>query len=739
MPSKKKKVNNKTPNKFATRVEFTILTLFAILVIVLVFISLLQSHNSVLMDFSNIDNESYNLINPIGKMGVYASYGISLFWGHSYSLVLILSLLIIMPICLFTKTIKSPLIKLIAKLNIFALSLQTLVAIGNHKHSIVNGLISYSINTFLKNTFNVIGAIIILAFVNIVALGFLVGFDRFVNILNFTKKNEPKTKKEKKKVKKEKVKVVDESDIDLQLDKVEIPEIVINNHKDYKEETKLTESKIVKDSKNDNFEIVDYVLPDVNEILTSPPKTNKKTKNATEAEIKRISSVLKEKLSEFDIDCDVINVNVGPIITQYELRPAPGVKVNKFTQLVDDLALALKAKSIRIQAPIPGRGLIGIELPNEDRDVIYLKDVIMSESVKSSSFKLGIALGKDISGMPVMGDLAKMPHLLVAGATGSGKSVCVNTIITSLIFKKRPDELRMILIDPKRVELAPYATIPHLIGDVVTDPDNALENMQWAENEMERRYSLLQELRVRDIISYNNKVTKINQSLKEDEKKEHYNLPYIVIIVDEFADLIMTAGRDIELPITRLAQKARAVGIHLILATQRPSRKVITGLIKANFPSRISFQVSSRVESSIILDTTGAEKLLGRGDMLYLPAGTGFPERVHGCFVSDEEVVELCDYLETQPKPVEIVVKKDIGDNEITLDYDDDIFPEAARLVVENNMASVSMLQRHFKIGYARAGRLVDMLESAGIVGPHLGSKSREVIAKQEDLDRYGL
>jgi S-DNA-T family DNA segregation ATPase FtsK/SpoIIIE len=422
------------------------------------------------------------------------------------------------------------------------------------------------------------------------------------------------------------------------------------------------------------------------------------------------------------------------------LRPAPGVKVNRFTALSDDLALALKAKSIRIQAPIPGRGLIGIELPNIDRDVIYLRDVLLSDEMNAIKSPLGIALGKDISGRPVVGELTKMPHLLVAGATGSGKSVCINTIITSLILKKRPDELRLILIDPKRVELAPYAAIPHLIGSVVTDPERALENLQWAEEEMERRYRCLQDLKVRDIASYNEKVTKLKAKAEEAGiEPDHYLLPFIVIVVDEFADLIMTAGRDVELPITRLAQKARAVGIHLILATQRPSRKVITGLIKANFPSRIAFQVSSRVESSIILDTIGAEKLLGRGDMLYLPAGTALAERVHGCFVSDQEVEELCDYLSQQPKPVEIKVKREIEDSDLVMDYDDDLFPDAARLVVENNMASVSMLQRHFKIGYARAGRLIDLLEKAGIIGPHLGSKSRDVIAKEEDLDRYGL
>ncbi|MBN2828941.1 MAG: cell division protein FtsK, partial [Candidatus Cloacimonetes bacterium] len=631
--------------------------------------------------------------------------------------------------------------------NLFGLFLQTLLSMPEKNNSeIVNGLISLSILKALKIMGNT-GTIIVLVFINLLLLSLIIGFENIASM--FTRKEKlkagkaPKVTKESLK-KKPNIAVNGE---DIEEDWIEpTPEININTHTDLQKnfdqtQTTRTKKPEMKESGiEDNYEIEDYILPNIDEILTSPPRSSKKDKTATEEEIKKISALLKEKLSEFDVESDVLNVNVGPIITQYELKPAPGVKVNRFTALADDLALALKAKSIRIQAPIPGRGLIGIELPNLDRDVIYLKDVLLSDEMNAITSPLGIALGKDISGRPVVGELTKMPHLLVAGATGSGKSVCINTIIASLILKKRPDELRLILIDPKRVELAPYAAIPHLIGNVVTDPDKALENLQWAEEEMERRYRCLQELKVRDIATYNEKVLKLKQ--KADEagvEPDYYLLPFIVIVVDEFADLIMTAGRDVELPITRLAQKARAVGIHLILATQRPSRKVITGLIKANFPSRIAFQVSSRVESSIILDTIGAEKLLGRGDMLYLPAGTALAERVHGCFVSDQEVEELCDYLSQQPKPVEIKIQREIEDTDLTMDYDDELFPEAARLVVENNMASVSMLQRHFKIGYARAGRLIDLLEKGGIIGPHLGSKSRDVIAKEEDLERYGI
>ena len=416
------------------------------------------------------------------------------------------------------------------------------------------------------------------------------------------------------------------------------------------------------------------------------------------------------------------------------------MKVTKFTSYADDLGLALKATSIRIQAPIPGRGLVGIEIPNKNRDVIYLKEILMSEEMKKNDNTLTIGLGKDISGRAVVADLAKMPHLLIAGATGSGKSVCINTIILSLLLRTTPDEVRMIMIDPKRVELAGYGNIPHLWTDVVTDPEEALETFKWAVEEMERRYSQLQELKVRERESYNLKVEKMNAKLKPGEEAEYQKMPFIVIIVDEFADLIMTAGKEIELPITRLAQMARAVGMHIILATQRPSIKVITGIIKANFPARIAFQVSSRVDSRVILDEMGAEKLLGKGDMLFVPPGTSRVLRIHGAYVSDNEINQVIDYLETQPKPAFRMEKMIANPDDMeAFDYDDELFLDAAKLVITSDVASVSMLQRSFKVGYARAGRLIDMLEQANIVGPHKGSKSREVIATMDDLKVYGI
>jgi S-DNA-T family DNA segregation ATPase FtsK/SpoIIIE len=489
-------------------------------------------------------------------------------------------------------------------------------------------------------------------------------------------------------------------------------------------------------STDETAELKEYAKPDIEEFLISVAQT-KKNRTDLESLIKKTSGILESKLAEFGVEAEVINVNIGPIITQYEVRPAAGVKVSKFLSLADDLALAIKAKGIRVQAPIPGRGLVGIEVPNKDRDTIYLKDVMLSDEMRNCKGALPIALGKDISGRPVATDLASMPHLLIAGATGSGKSVCVNTIINAILLQASPDEVRLVLIDPKRIELSGYEGVPHLIQNVVTDNEYAYAALNWAVDEMESRYLLLQKYKVRNIAGYN---AEIQKRKAKGEELEDGEIPYIVIVVDEFADLIMTVGKDIERPITRLAQMARAIGIHLILATQRPSSKVITGIIKANFPSRIAFQVSSKVDSRVIIDTNGAEKLLGRGDMLFLPPGKAVPERIHGAYISDSEITELVEYLKRQPKPqLEISMLHEEETMEAgAFEYDDELFPEAACAVVFAGTASVSMLQRHFRIGYARAGRLVDMLEQGGVVGPHVGSKSREVLMSEEDLRIYG-
>ncbi|MBN2460088.1 MAG: cell division protein FtsK [Candidatus Cloacimonetes bacterium] len=478
-----------------------------------------------------------------------------------------------------------------------------------------------------------------------------------------------------------------------------------------------------------------YRKPEIDKFLTSV-ESSRRDREEIEKNIKHVSKILEKKLAEFGVDAEVMNVNIGPIITQYEIKPAPGIKVSRFQNLADDLTLAIKATSIRVQAPIPGRGLVGIEIPNIKRDTIYLKDIMLSPPMLEMSSKLAIGLGKDIAGNPIVADLSQMPHLLIAGATGSGKSVCVNTIITCMLFRTTPEEVRFILIDPKRIELSSFEGIPHLIQSVVTNNDDALTALNWGVAEMERRYDLLQKYRVRNLAAYN---AQINELKLSGEELEDNTLPYIIIVVDELADLMMTVGRDVERPITRLAQMARAIGIHLILATQRPSIKVITGIIKANFPSRIAFKVSTKIDSRVIIDANGAEKLLGLGDMLFLAPGRGTPQRIHGAYIPPKEIHSLVEYMKTQPKPeqeITIISEEDTDLQEY--DYDDELFPEAAVAVVTAGAASVSMLQRHFKIGYARAGRLIDMLEQAGIIGPYVGSKSRDVIASEEDLKIYG-
>ncbi|WP_028986612.1 FtsK/SpoIIIE family DNA translocase [Thermicanus aegyptius] len=430
---------------------------------------------------------------------------------------------------------------------------------------------------------------------------------------------------------------------------------------------------------------------------------------------------LEQTLKSFGVQARITNVHRGPAVTRYELQPDIGVKVSRIVNLTDDIALALAAKDIRMEAPIPGKAAIGIEVPNEHVSLVTLREVLESAPFHESSSRLTIALGRDISGEPIVGDLAKMPHLLVAGATGSGKSVCINSIISSILFKARPDEVKFIMVDPKMVELSIYNGVPHLLTPVVTDPKKASFALRKVVQEMERRYELFAHAGAKDLDRYN-------------QMGGHPPLPYIVVIVDELADLMMVSPADVEDSITRLAQKARAAGIHLILATQRPSVDVITGVIKANIPSRIAFGVSSQVDSRTILDMAGAEKLLGKGDMLYLPVGSAKVTRIQGCFVSDREVEALVEFIKKQGEPhyaEELVT----GEGEETTEpsMEDDLYEKAVQLVIESQTASVSLLQRRFRVGYARAARLIDMMEANGIVGPYEGSKPREVLVSKRD------
>ncbi len=437
---------------------------------------------------------------------------------------------------------------------------------------------------------------------------------------------------------------------------------------------------------------------------------------------------LVETLKSFKVEGEIKKICPGPVITRYELEPAVGVKVSRIANLADDIALALKAQDIRIVAPIPGKGAVGIEVPNEETETVRLKSVLSSDKFSDCDYKLPLALGKRVDGSPAVADLSKMPHLLIAGATGSGKSVCINTIITSLLYSKSPEDLRMIMIDPKRLELSVYKDIPHLTAPIVVEPKNAALALNWAVEEMDARYKKLSEVGVRSIAAF-------NEQVKGREEEGFEKLPYVVILIDELADLMVAVSAEIEEPIARLAQMARAVGIHLVIATQRPSVDVITGLIKANFPSRMAFKVRSKVDSRTILDMGGAERLLGYGDMLYLPSGFAEPNRIHGSLVTTSETEKIVKYLRTFPNPLpDQMLDFDEAATSLAISVErDELFWEAAKIVVMYQQGSTSFLQRKLRVGYTRAGCIIDQLEQAGVVGQFQGSKARDVLI--EDLD----
>jgi len=465
----------------------------------------------------------------------------------------------------------------------------------------------------------------------------------------------------------------------------------------------------------------DYRLPGINLLEKSPGGDFL----ADREHYLEVSAKLEEKLADFGVSGKVSGISPGPVITTYEYEPAPGIKINKIVALADDLALGLKAESVRIVGSIPGKAALGIEIPNRERQIVYIRDILASEEFQKAASKLTIGLGMDVVGNPVMANLAKMPHLLIAGATGAGKSVAVNGIICSILMKATPEEVRLLMVDPKRIELSCYEDIPHLLHPVVVDPKMASRALQWAVREMERRYQLMEEKRVKNIHSY-------NEQAAEGEPR----LPLIVIIIDELADLMMVSSREVEDAVARLAQMARAAGMHLILATQRPSVDVLTGLIKANFPTRMSFKVSSKIDSRTILDGSGAEHLLGAGDMLFLPPGSSRLQRIHGAYISEAEIERIVKFIKGQRPAVydesvvsvvESPVDGDGGDDaEIDEKYD-----EAVAFVCETGQASISMVQRRLRVGYNRAARMIETMEKEGIVGPADGSKPREVLVRK--------
>ena len=602
-----------------------------------------------------------------------------------------------------------------------------IILFGNKFSS--GGIIGIFLKSFLIKYSNVIGGVIILVLLFIIGLILATGF----SLTNFSKRSWRsivfsadrlhtlfvKWKERRKKLKKSS-KIKKEHAVEKK------QEIKI----------KAPRPRSIKEAPVPRQEVFDFMrsepgfrLPSINLLDDSKEKPS----SADEENLRMQSKLLEKKLDDFSVKGKVVAVWPGPVITTYEYEPAPGVKINKIVNLTDDLALALRATSIRIVAPIPGKAVIGIELPNPVRELVKFKGIAASSVFEKSKSKLTICLGKNIVGDPVVAELDKMPHLLIAGATGTGKSVALNAMICSLLYKSTPDEVKLIMIDPKRIELSNYDGIPHLITPVVTDVRKATNALFWTVREMETRYELLSEQKARNIRQYNQKIDQENTTKPGEVLKK---LPYIVVIIDELADLMLAASRDVEVALTRLAQMARAAGIHLILATQRPSVDVLTGIIKANFPTRLTFQVSSRTDSRTIIDSNGAENLLGNGDMLFLPPGTARLQRIHGAFISEAELSRITEFLKAQKTPeyntavVQSPPKEE--DDSDTLEYDDR-YDDAVALITKSRQASISMIQRHLRIGYNRAARIIEVMEKEGIVGPSDGAKPREVLVKGYD------
>ena len=575
------------------------------------------------------------------------------------------------------------------------------------------------------------------------------------------KKAERKLKqeeKEKKKIEKENLK---KEKIELKKSEEE-KAVEVENFgenlviKDYSDENIEEESKEIINDENKNIEknnVSDSSLIDSEENVIDTIKDDIENKNKEEyiytypdiALLDRLKSkggfskeeviekgrIIENTMRNFGIESKVVAINRGPVITSYELKPAPGIKLSRIVGLSDNISMALASSDLRIEAPIPGKTVVGIEVPNKEKDAVGLKELIDSNEFKTINSDIPLTLGKDVEGNILISGMEDMPHLLIAGATGSGKSVCINSIITSIIYKSSPKDVKLMLIDPKVVELSVYNGIPHLLIDVVTNPKKAAFALNWAVDEMEKRYLAFADNHVRDLKGYNKKMV---EEGREDEK-----LPKILIIVDELADLMMVASKEIEEYIARLAQKARAAGMHLILATQRPSVDVITGTIKANIPSRIAFAVASSVDSRTILDMGGAEKLLGKGDMLFYPSKYPKPKRIQGAFIGDNEVERVVDFVKNNNETknhVESKIEQAIKDKKVKIDNEKDpLFKDAVELVINDEQASISYIQRKLKVGYSRAGRIVDQMEEMGIIGPHEGSKPRKLLKNKEEID----
>lgn len=633
----------------------------------------------------------------------------------------------------------------------------------NSKSIVHGGFCAYLIDWPLKILLGKTGSYIVFCCVYIISFMILFAFSledifiRFKNNITYKRKvfKENKNKKTKESIKiiDDTIDIIEKQEPSIAMDSMSINKIKVmdflkssNSGEEYYDEEKNESSYIEKEDSPKNEEDIsseiqkNYSIKNTNIDYKLPPlellKENKSLKNkrGDNKELLTNASKLQDTLSSFGVNAKVVQVTKGPSVTRFEIQPETGVKVSKIVNLSDDIALNLAAPGIRIEAPIPGKAAIGIEVPNENLSPVFLREIIESKEYINSNKSISFALGKDIGGNSVVADLSKMPHLLVAGATGSGKSVCINTLIVSLLYKYSPKEVNLLLVDPKVVELSVYNGIPHLLIPVVTEPKKAAGALNWAVNEMTRRYNLFAENGVRNIEGYNELVT---------DSKEIEKLSYIVIIIDELADLMMVCPKDVEDYIARLAQMARAAGMHLVIATQRPSVDVITGMIKANIPSRISFSVSSQIDSRTILDSSGAEKLLGKGDMLFYPVGESKPVRIQGAFISEKEVEDIVEFIKDQSE--EVKYDEDIIEQihsaaegnsiENPEEEVDELLNDAINFVVESGYASTSMLQRKFKIGYNRAARIIDSMEERNVISQKNGSKPREVLISNNELN----
>ncbi len=761
----KRKVNVKKLNE--------ILGLSFFLIGIFTLASLVFHHSQDHPFFSSHPNRP--LQNPTGLIGVYLSHYFLLLFGYSAYFISVMA--IFWAICHFLQKVPAKkLVRLIglAFLLFASAGLFSLAAEQGAK-AIHGGLIGYTLDSYLEKYFGPLGASIIM--VSFLLLSLLLSTDFFLFPIleslfqlfaSFTKgigkaikgagsvlghaanfirlrgigfapaKRAPSPKKEKVAQEIEKSFFVEQ--IPVKVKRYE-PTVVQPKPVETKPKTSLEKplrELKPKDLKKDeesspaadqikfpevaSTPIKDYSLPPLT-FLNLPPVSRR----SGDEDLKEKSRLLEATLRDFDIDARVVEIEQGPTITRYELMPAPGVKVSSIVSLSDDLALALKAASIRIIAPIPGKAAVGIEVPNSFTDMVYLRELLEGSGNKLQTCRLPLTLGKDTSGKALIADLAEMPHLLIAGTTGSGKTVCVNAIIAGFLYSKRPDELKFVMIDPKMVELTVYNSLPHMLTPVVTEVRKAAATLNWVVNEMDNRYKLLAASTVRNIQAFNQRDRK-NESAEIPEK-----LPYIIVVIDELADLMLVAQDKVETAITRLAQLSRAVGIHLVLATQRPSVDVITGVIKANFPARISFKVASKVDSRTVLDMNGADKLLGKGDLLFLEPGNSKPTRGQAALVTDQEISQIVKFISEQKQAEYRVDIEKIteGASQGNFGEKDELYEQAVKVIVESRQASTSILQRRLRLGYGRAARILDMMESEGIVGPPQGTKPREILVER--------